>query len=102
MDVNNNEKSHKLNIAVIGAGVAGLVSAKQSLGHGYNVTVFEQECELGGIWFYTDEIGKNKFGHNIHTSSYKNLMYIPTIFTLRSNIFSLFFLIEFTIFSAQI
>lgn len=49
MDTNEN-KASKLNIAVIGAGVAGLASAKQSLDHGYNVVVFEQEEELGGIW----------------------------------------------------
>lgn len=90
MEVNENEACRKLNIAVIGAGVAGLASAKQSLARGYNVKVFEQECELGGIWYYTDEIGKNKFGQSIHTSSYKDLKYI----LLQMQIFSFHFSLD--------
>jgi len=39
-----------MDIAVIGAGPAGLTSAKQSLQRGHNVTVFERSGNLGGIW----------------------------------------------------
>lgn len=61
------------NIAVIGAGPSGLVSAKYSIEHGYNVTVFEQVEELGGLWVYTDEVGKNKYGATVHTAMYEGL-----------------------------
>lgn len=52
---------------------AGLVSAKHSITQGHEVTVYEQGEELGGVWVYTDQIGRNKYGVNIHTAMYKGL-----------------------------
>lgn len=63
----------KLNIAVIGAGHSGLCAAKNSLQQGFDVTVFEQNEALGGIWWYTDETGKNKYGVNVHSATYEGL-----------------------------
>ncbi|MBQ0986850.1 NAD(P)-binding domain-containing protein [Streptomyces sp. F63] len=37
-------------IAVIGAGPAGLTSAKQALAEGHEVVVYEKNADLGGIW----------------------------------------------------
>ncbi len=37
-------------IAIIGAGPAGLVSAKYALENGFETTIFEKESELGGLW----------------------------------------------------
>lgn len=37
-------------ICVIGAGISGLVSAKTFLESGYEVTVFEKQKGLGGVW----------------------------------------------------
>lgn len=68
----NNEKAGVLNVAVIGAGPSGLVSAKYALEHGFKVTVFEQSEEVGGIWVYTDKV-KDKYGNKIHTAMYKGL-----------------------------
>lgn len=64
-----------VNVAVIGGGTSGLCSAKYSLAQGYNVTVYEQSEELGGIWYYTDKTGKDQYGVNIHTAMYKGLRY---------------------------
>lgn len=61
------------NIAIIGTGPSGLVTAKYAIEQGFNVTVFEQNDVIGGVWWYTDEIGKNKYGLPIHTSMYKGL-----------------------------
>lgn len=47
------EQMSRLNIVVIGAGPAGLVSAKHSIANGHNVTVFEQSEELGGLWVFS-------------------------------------------------
>ncbi len=37
-------------IAIIGAGIAGLCTAKTLLALGYDVQVFEKEADLGGVW----------------------------------------------------
>jgi dimethylaniline monooxygenase (N-oxide forming) len=39
-----------MDIAVIGAGPAGLTSAKQAMAAGHSVSVFEAHQQLGGIW----------------------------------------------------
>lgn len=65
--------NNDFNVAIIGAGPSGLFSAKHSLANGHHVTVYEQNAEIGGVWVYTNETGKNKFGLNIHTAMYKGL-----------------------------
>ena len=37
-----------------GAGASGLVCTKSLLDEGFEVTVFEQEPHLGGLWRYSD------------------------------------------------
>nr|XP_019537917.2 senecionine N-oxygenase-like [Aedes albopictus] len=58
---------------VIGAGTAGLAAAKRILETGAEVIVFEQTDQLGGTWNYTDSVGKDKYGLDIHTSMYQGL-----------------------------
>lgn len=69
----NNGKANALNVAIIGAGPSGIVSAKYAIEQGFKVTVYEQGEEVGGVWVYTDRIGKDKFGNEIHTALYKGL-----------------------------
>lgn len=69
-------KARKISVAVIGAGPSGMASAKYAIEHGLDVTVYEQSNDLGGIWQYTDRIGKNRFGVKIHTAMYKNLRWV--------------------------
>jgi cation diffusion facilitator CzcD-associated flavoprotein CzcO len=38
------------NIGIIGAGISGLVTAKTLVAEGYEVTVFEKQQGLGGVW----------------------------------------------------
>jgi len=40
----------KNKIAIIGAGVAGLSTARQLLGEGFDCTLFERNAVLGGVW----------------------------------------------------
>jgi len=40
----------KKKIAIIGAGVAGLSTARQLIGEGFDCTLFERNAELGGVW----------------------------------------------------
>src|ERR1051326_836061 len=37
-------------VCVVGAGIAGLVTAKVLRGDGFDVTVFEKEAAIGGVW----------------------------------------------------
>lgn len=69
----NTDVKQILNVAVIGAGHAGLCSAKHALDYGYNVTVYEQTEQIGGIWYYTDQVGKDKYGVDIHSPMYQEL-----------------------------
>jgi dimethylaniline monooxygenase (N-oxide forming) len=42
-----------MKVAIVGAGVTGLVTAKVLLGRGHDVTIFEQRSALGGVWEQT-------------------------------------------------
>lgn len=61
------------NVAIIGAGASGLTSAKYALAHGYNVTIYEQTEQIGGIWWYTNQTGKDQYGNNIYSPMYQGL-----------------------------
>ncbi|MEL6343795.1 MAG: FAD-dependent oxidoreductase [Myxococcota bacterium] len=52
-------RSHTIRrVAVIGAGVAGLTTARALLREGFEVTVFEKTAHIGGVWVYrADEAG---------------------------------------------
>ncbi|XP_031618998.1 senecionine N-oxygenase-like [Contarinia nasturtii] len=65
--------SKTLNIAVVGAGVSGLCSAKNALEQGHNVVVYEKSEALGGTWYYTNKTGKDEYGINIYTAMYQVL-----------------------------
>ena len=39
-----------MKIAIVGAGFAGLSTAKIRKAMGHKVTVFEKDCEVGGAW----------------------------------------------------
>lgn len=61
-------------IAVIGAGPSGLCCAKNSLDYGFDVTVYEQNAQVGGLWIYSDRIGNDEFGLPIHSGMYKGVV----------------------------
>ncbi len=56
--------------AVIGAGAAGLVAARELVLEGHHVTVFEKGSGTGGVWVYTDEVeAPDLLGtHSLHSS----------------------------------
>jgi hypothetical protein len=64
-------------VAVIGAGAAGLVAARECLRQGMDVQVFEAADKVGGIWRYTSEVEDDLLGQNpkrpLHGSLYKSL-----------------------------
>ncbi|XP_047340338.1 flavin-containing monooxygenase FMO GS-OX3-like [Impatiens glandulifera] len=71
-----------MKLAVIGAGVAGLVAARELKREGHKVTVFEKSSKLGGTWVYNPDIESDPIGIDpnreiIHSSLY---------FSLRTNL----------------
>lgn len=68
-----------LSVAVIGAGAAGLVAARELVLEGHHVTVFEKGSSTGGVWVYTDEVeapdllGQDPERHKVHSSMYAQL-----------------------------
>jgi hypothetical protein len=63
-------------VAVIGAGAAGLVTARELLRAGHTVQVFEKASDVGGVWQYQEPAEDNLLGSTdspIHTSMYASL-----------------------------
>ncbi|WCJ25980.1 Flavin-containing monooxygenase family protein [Euphorbia peplus] len=64
--------------AVIGAGAAGLVAARELRREGHEVVVFERQSEIGGTWVYDHRVEPDPLSLNptrsiIHTSLYSSL-----------------------------
>ncbi len=66
-----------MNVAVIGAGAAGLATAHELLAAGHRVAVFEQSRQVGGLWAYTDATEDDPLGlrpsRRIHSSLYASM-----------------------------
>lgn len=62
-----------MHVCIIGAGTAGLCAAKTAIQNGLDVTVFELSKQVGGTWVYSDQVGKDEFGLDVHTSMYQGL-----------------------------
>ena len=65
-------------VAVIGAGAAGLVTARELSREGHSVVVFERGDQVGGTWVYTpnvesDPIGLEPTRTTVHSSLYDSL-----------------------------
>ncbi|XP_068634339.1 flavin-containing monooxygenase FMO GS-OX-like 5 [Aristolochia californica] len=65
-------------MAVIGAGAAGLVTARELRREGHSVVVFERGNQVGGTWVYdpnvdSDPLSSDPFRKIVHTSLYQSL-----------------------------
>ncbi|CAM6019908.1 unnamed protein product [Sphagnum balticum] len=65
-------------VGIIGAGAAGLVTAKELLREGHKVVVFEQAMHVGGLWVYDPEADSDLLGvephrKRVHSSVYASL-----------------------------
>ena len=66
-----------MHVAVIGAGAAGLVCARELTRKGHHVHVYEGGRDVGGLWDYTSDVEDDLLGkqpsRRIHASIYKSL-----------------------------
>jgi thioredoxin reductase len=66
-----------MKVAVIGAGAAGLVSARELMREGHDVCVFEQSAQVGGTWVYDAGTEDDPLGlqpsRPVHSSMYDSL-----------------------------
>jgi dimethylaniline monooxygenase (N-oxide forming) len=60
-------------VAIIGAGPAGLVSAKTMMERGFDVTVYEIGSVVGGTWVFDNDNGRNFIYRNLHINTSKKL-----------------------------
>ncbi|KAJ4841164.1 hypothetical protein Tsubulata_025050 [Turnera subulata] len=65
-------------VAVIGAGAAGLVAARELRREGHKVVVFERGNQIGGTWVYTPRVEPDPLGLDpnrpvVHSSLYGSL-----------------------------
>ncbi|XP_062073400.1 flavin-containing monooxygenase FMO GS-OX-like 4 [Humulus lupulus] len=65
-------------VAVIGAGAAGLVAARELAREGHRVVVFERGNQVGGTWVYTPKVESDPIGVDprravVHSSLYQSL-----------------------------
>ncbi|CAH2045541.1 unnamed protein product, partial [Iphiclides podalirius] len=69
----NQAKSTNPRVCIIGAGIAGLTTARYLKDEGINFTVLEATRYVGGTWRYDPRVGKDENGLPLHTSMYMNL-----------------------------
>ncbi|KAI3741212.1 hypothetical protein L1987_58882 [Smallanthus sonchifolius] len=70
--------TNSLKVAVIGAGVAGLATARELQRESLQVVVFEKSHQLGGTWAYDSRVEPDLLGTDpnrdvVHSSLYKSL-----------------------------
>lgn len=70
--------SRSVKVAVIGAGVSGLVAARELQREGHKVVVFEKNHRIGGTWAYDPRIDSDPLGIDptrevIHSSLYLSM-----------------------------
>lgn len=69
------KQTGNMKVAIIGAGCAGLCSARHCLDNGFQVTVYEQTENIGGIWVYTDQTD-SRDDYRVHPGVYKGLRFV--------------------------
>jgi len=60
-------------IAIIGAGAAGLCSAKYMKAAGFDVTIYEIGSQIGGMWTYKNDNGLSNAYRTLHINTSRNV-----------------------------
>nr|CAB3486813.1 unnamed protein product [Digitaria exilis] len=68
------QRPHTVTVAVVGAGAAGLVAARELLAEGLDVVVFEKSGRVGGIWAYDPRPDNGCLYESLRTNLPRELM----------------------------
>eukprot|EP01043_Picozoa_sp_COSAG02_P043226 COSAG02_NODE_3747_length_6292_cov_3.278379_4_plen_430_part_00 len=66
-------------VAVIGAGAAGLCTAKSLLSHGHTVEIFETQSEVGGTWVLREPPAESSLYESLETNTPKHKTAFPGV-----------------------
>jgi cation diffusion facilitator CzcD-associated flavoprotein CzcO len=69
----NTALAQQRRVAIIGAGPAGLVTAKTMKDKGFAITVYEKGSVVGGTWVFDNDNGRNFLYRNLHINTSKKL-----------------------------
>lgn len=73
-----------LNVAVIGAGTSGLLTARELLREHHRVTVFEKSNKLGGTWLYEPRVESDD--DVLHLDPKRSVVHSSLYSSLRTNL----------------
>lgn len=65
-----------MRVAVIGAGVSGLASARYVQEFNLECVVFEARDSVGGTWIYTEEVPTDEYNVAFHANIYESLRFV--------------------------
>lgn len=71
--MNSNESTHKREVAVIGAGAAGLCAARHFIDAGFDVSIYEIGSEIGGMWCINNDSGLSPAYRTLHINTSRNV-----------------------------
>ncbi|CAL5381465.1 unnamed protein product [Camellia sinensis] len=71
-----------LKVAVIGAGAAGLIAARELQRENHRVTIFEKADQLGGTWVFDPQVEADQLG----LDSNREIVHSSLYFSLRTNL----------------
>lgn len=62
-----------MRVVIIGAGAAGLASARHVSLSGHDCEILEMKPQLGGTWYYTDDVEVDQYGYPVYSAMYQGL-----------------------------
>lgn len=67
-------------VMVLGAGLAGLGAARRALESNFKVTVYEKADQIGGLWYYKDDLDHNCVYDGVLTNQPKEVNQLPDFY----------------------
>lgn len=69
MPINEQTQLETYDVVILGAGWSGLLAAKYCLTEGVSILVLEEHDKVGGVWAFTQQLGRGGVMRNTQTTS---------------------------------